>query len=378
MTLLTVFLKENKMHSVLKYKLNENETLERLRLFHHGKGQEYIFAAMHIPSREAVTYAHQHPSRCCAYPDPLERFRFWDAVLRERKIINDDSIPAIYLSEFDEGLYGGLLGADVRFLRHPGSGFVSSMTLPFMEDWSEFEKLSLEFESNKWFQRFLDQIKIFTRKAQGKFGISHLIVIDSLNFLFQLFGGTRTYIELIDNPQMVRKAIQFAFDLNVKVQNLFFNLVPLLKGGTCGFPNRWIPGKIIAESVDPFHMTSVDYFEKWGRGPIEKIFGKFDGGVLHLHGNGRHLLPAVSSVRGLKVIHLGNDTGFPPAFDILDELKKKVCPEKMPLSVDIEYKKFRKRLDKHCLHGGVFYDVGAVPNADEANRCMDKVRSYRI
>ena len=80
---------------------------------------------------------------------------------------------------------------------------------------------------------FLNQLKIFTRKAQGKFGISHLIVIDSLNFLFQLFGGTKTYIELIDNPQMVRKAIQFAFDLNVKIQNLFFNLVPLLEGGTC-------------------------------------------------------------------------------------------------------------------------------------------------
>jgi len=168
-----------------------------------------------------------------------DKLVFWDAVLRERRIINDDSIPAIYLSEFDEGLYGGLLGADVRFLRHPGSGFVSSMTPLFVEDWSEFEK--------------------------------------------------------------------------------------------------------------------------WGREPIEKIFGKFNGGVLHLHGNGRHLLPAVSSIRGLKVIHLGNDTGFPPAFDILDELKKKVCPEKTRLSVDIEYKKFRKRLDKHCLHGGVFYDVGAVP-----------------
>jgi hypothetical protein len=29
-------------------------------------------------------------------------------------------------------------------------------------------------------------------------------------------------------------------------------------------------------------------------------FGEFDGGVIHIHGNGRHLLPAVSSVRGLR------------------------------------------------------------------------------
>lgn len=367
--------KDSKMNCILNYKLSENETLERLRLLYDGKGQECILACMNVPSREAVKYAHQHPPGYCDYPDPLERVRFWDALLRERKIINDDSIPAAYLSEFDEGLYGGLLGADIQFLRHE-SGLVSSMVGPFLKNWSEFENLSLEFESNKWFQRFVHQVKLFTQKAQGKFGISTPIVVDSLNFLFQLLGGTRTYIELIDNPEMVRKAIQFAFDLNVKVQNLFFDLVPLVKGGTC-IASSWIPGRILDESVDPFHMTSVDYFEKWGREPVEKIFSKFDGGVLHLHGNGRHLLPAISSIKGLKVIHLGDDTGFPLAFDILDELKK-VCPEKMPLSVSVKYGKFRKRLDKHRLHGGVLYNVAAVPNADEANRCMDKVRSYRV
>ncbi len=363
------------MNCILSYKLNEDKTLERLRLLYSGKGQNCIFASMKVPGKEAVKYVYQHPSGYCDYPDPLERIRFWDALLQERRIINDDSIPAAHLSEFDEGLYGGLLGADVQFLRH-SNGLVSSMVRPFLKNWSKFKNLSLKFESNKWFQRFVHQVKLFTQKAQGKFGISAPIVIDSLNLLFQLLGATKTYIELIDNPEMVRKAIQFAFDLNVKVQNLFFDLVPLVKGGTC-IASSWIPGRVLDESVDPFHMTSVDYFEKWGREPVEKIFSKFDGGILHLHGNGRHLLPAISSIRGLKVIHLGDDTGFPLAFDILDELKK-VCPEKMPLSVSVKYGKFRKRLDKHRLHNGILYKVVEVPNADEVNRCMDKVRSYRV
>ncbi len=362
------------MNCILKYKLNENETLQRLQLLYDGKGQERIFACMNVPSRQAAKHARQYPPGYCDYPDPLERFIFWDALLQERRIINDDSIPAASLSEFDEGLYGGLLGADVQFLRNT-SGLVSSMVRPLLENWSEFEKLSLNIESSKWFQRFVHQVKLFTQKAQGKFGISPPIVIDSLNFLFQLFGATKTYIELIDNPGMVQKAIQFAFDLNVKVQNLFFDLVPLVKGRTC-IASTWIPGRILYESVDPFHMTSVDYFERWGRKPLEKIFSKFAGGVLHLHGNGRHLLPAISSIKGLKVIHLGDDTGFPLALDVLDELKK-VCPEKMPLSVNVEYGKFKKRLHDHCLHGGVLYNVTSVPDAHEANSCMDKVRSYR-
>jgi len=49
--------------------------------------------------------------------------------------------------------------------------------------------LSLEFESNKWFGLFVHQVKLFAQKAQGKFGISNLTMVDSLNFLFQLFGA---------------------------------------------------------------------------------------------------------------------------------------------------------------------------------------------
>lgn len=82
-------------------------------------------------------------------------------------------------------------------------------------------------------------------------------------------------------------------------------------------------GRVISESVDPFHMTSVEYFERWRREQLEQIFAEFDGGVTHLHGNGRHLLEAVSSVRGLKAIALGDDRGFPPAFDVLAGLKRR-------------------------------------------------------
>ena len=52
------------------------------------------------------------------------------------------------------------------------------------------------------------------------------------------------------------------------------------------------------------------------------MFAHFDDGVIHIHGNGRHLLEAVSTITRLNAIWPGDDIGFPPAFDILDELKK--------------------------------------------------------
>ena len=55
-----------------------------------------------------------------------------------------------------------------------------------------------------------------------------------------------------------------------------------LAGGTLSNFAQWIPGRIVSESVDPFHMTSVAYFETWGREPAERILSRFDGGVVRV------------------------------------------------------------------------------------------------
>jgi hypothetical protein len=123
-------------------------------------------------------------------------------------------------------------------------------------------------------------------------------------------------------------------------------------------------------------MTSVAYFERWGREPAERILGAFDGGVLHIHGNGRHLLHAASTIRGLKALLLLDDRGFPKAFDVLKELKARVGD--VPAALFVDYRQFAEHLQRHDLPGGVMYQVKDVPDIGTANRCMEKVRAYRV
>ncbi len=351
------------------------EVLSRLRSLYEQRAQDIVLASMQPPSAALKEFAEKNPAGYCQYPDPGERVRFWDAYLRERISIGDDSIPSAYLSEMDQGLYGGLVGGEVRFLCDPDTGWISSMVPPILGDWSEFERLSFSQE-HEWFQRYLRQLEIFVEAARGKFGISHFILINGLNFVFELVGATNTYLSLLDQPDMVRRAIEFAFDLNLQVQNTFFEKVPLLEGGTCSNMVQWIPGRIISESVDPFHMTAVDYFEQWGRETLERILAQFDGGVLHIHGNGRHLLEAVSTVRGLKAIYLGDDRGFAPAFEILGQLKRRTGD--LPLVVSVEFGDFWSALQAHRLIGGVFYQVSQAPDLASAHRGMDLVREYKV
>lgn len=343
-------------------------------MYERGAGDR-IFATMAVPSPALVDFARRYPQPECDYPDPTDRAQFWDRLCAERAAVQDDSMPCAYLSEFDQGLYGGLLGGEVRFLAHPEVGWISSMVPPLLKDWAEFDRLRFD-ASHPWWRRYRNQLDLFVDRCRGKWGISHFILIDSLNFVFELVGATQTYLSVEECPENVRRAIDFAHDLNVRVHREFFAVVPSFAGGTFSNFAQWIPGRIVSESLDPFHMTSVSYFERWGREPAERILGTFDGGVIHIHGNGRHLLEAAATLKGLKAILLLDDVGFPKAFDVLGDLKARIGD--VPAAVFADYPSFVERLHRRELPGGVLYHVKNVPDVAAANRVMEEVREYRL
>jgi hypothetical protein len=359
----------------LAYKPNYARVLERLRSLYERQAGDRIFATMAVPSPVLADFARQYPHAECEYPDPAQRAEFWDRLLAERVTIDDDSLPSAYLSEFDQGLYGGLLGGEVRFMAHPDVGWISSMLPPLLKDWSEFDRLRFD-KSHPWWRRYLRQLNVFVERSRGKWGISHFILIDAMNFVFELVGATRAYLSIEECPETVRRAIDFAHALNVQVHRTFFQVVPMLEGGTFSNFGQWIPGRIVSESLDPYHMTSVPYFEKWGREPAERMLGAFDGGVIHIHGNGRHLLKAAATLKGLKAILLLDDLRIPLAFDVLADLKARVGD--VPVALFADYAKFAERLERHDLPGGVMYQVKNVPDVATANRLMEKVRAYRV
>jgi hypothetical protein len=244
-----------------------------------------------------------------------------------------------------------------------------------LSDWSEFDRLEFD-EAHSWWQRYLQQLRVFVHAAAGKWGISHFILIDALNFVFELVGATDTYLSVEDCPDSVRRAIDFAYDLNLRVQQAFFAEVPACAGGTLSNFAQWVPGRVVSESLDPYHMTSVEFFERWGREPAERIMAHFDGGVIHLHANGRHLFDAAATLQGLVAVLLLDDVGYPPAIDELTGFRTR-APD-VPLSCFVKHDDFRTRLAGHQLPGGVIYQVTGVPDADTANRLMERVRAYRV
>lgn len=361
--------------SFLSYKRNLNDTLCRLKDFYEGKGEAKIYAQMNVISSFQNEYLLNNPPGERSYPDPSERIKIWDNYLKERRAIEDDSMPVCYLSEFDQGLYAGLVGGEIRFLQNEDTIWISSMVKPFLEDLTSFQSMKLNPE-HPWFKKYRQQLRIFYEYAKGKFGVGHFILIDSFNFLYELRGATKAYLDAEESPQMVKDIIDFAYKLNVWVMDTFFEEIPLFEGGTFSNFGQWIPGRVVSESVDPFHMTSVDYFLKWGKEPVESIFSHFDGGLIHLHSNGRHLLESIAQLNGIRAVLMANDVWNPPSITLLNKFDFQ--RGSVPLIIPTSYQDFKNSLDDHSLIGNAFYIVDNVPSNLVANQLMEKVRSYSI
>lgn len=356
------------------YKRNVREVLERLSDLSARRATDRILARMNVPVPALARYAAETKAGPVEYPDLRERLAFWNEVCSASTDLADDSIPCAYLTELDQGLYTALVGAkDVRFLNDPGWGWVSSMTLPFVEDLREARRFAID-EDGLWWRRYDEQLRLFASGAAGRFGISHFTLINGMNFLVEIRGATKAYLDLADDPEEVRAVFDFAHRLNERIHRHFFDVVGLYEGGTCSNLAQWLPGRSVGESVDPFHLTSPATYEEWGREPVERIFARFDGGIVHLHSNGHHLLEAVSTLKGLRLIALADEPFNPPTYGKLDELASRRGD--VPIWVTMPYEAFVPALEARTLPRNVLYNVSGVPDVATANEVMEAIKAY--
>jgi len=90
--------------------------------------------------------------------------------------------PCAYLSEMDQGLYGGNLRRCIQYMAHPDNGWISSMVQPILDPLGRLNRHHHRprMRGYRFYRRLMTTL---LARAEGRFGISHFILIDGLNFL---------------------------------------------------------------------------------------------------------------------------------------------------------------------------------------------------
>ena len=171
--------------TTLSYKPNFHEVQTRLRSLWGRQAEDRIFATMAVPNPALARFAAAYPHGPCADPDVAQRTAFWDDFFRHRAAVDDDAMPAAYLSEFHQGLYGGLLGGtSASWPTRQPAGF-PPCSLPLLGRLVRGSTASGFDAGHHWWRRTRGSSGRLVDAGRGRWGVSHFILIDGLNFVFE-------------------------------------------------------------------------------------------------------------------------------------------------------------------------------------------------
>jgi hypothetical protein len=375
----------------VKYKKNWSQALARQEAFWNRRMGDRVLARIFVPNEPFQRWLSGKgmllPSESAAPPDERDVLELWERKLSILTEIEDDSLPVMIPTEFDEGLFGGIFGARTRYAFDRASGWFSSMAEPYLEERTGIERLRIP-DSHPLLEELERRLRFYAEASAGMFAIGPVISIDTLNFAVQARGATHAYLDLFDDPGWLGDLFDFSLDLALRIHALQRRIIGRFQGGSFdGYAafGGWFAGDEIQLSVDAFGLCGKEVFRELGLSRIQRLIDRVGSGFLHVHSNASHLLPDLAGLRGLAGIWLVDEE--PRPFPRLERIKE--VTRSVPLVTECMLDEFTSSMERGTLPTGVFYIIRshkggrstlqspALDTVDEANRLMERIRSYQ-
>jgi len=364
-------------------KVNRQQTLDRLLAFYEGRLENGILAGISFPFPSA---APAKPEK----PDENQQARVRECLILEKpracvdgtkKTVTSlrnalgDLIPvACPACSFGEAIWSAFFGGEITFSGTDTATW-SHCANPPIKDLHQFKFPGIAAQ-NPWLKKMLEVTGFFAKNIEPLCDVAPFIFYDCLNLLVELRGAAAAYTDLYDYPDIVRRFVDWSVDVNMQVFDAQAALLRAFTDAAIGdHPFRqYSASRTPNLSIDAYGMCAADIYEQYGLEQHQRIVAHYGGARLHIHGNGRRLCEHVARIKGLNYCAMGDDAGFPPAWTIVGELKKRMQP--VPIGVAIPREMFLQGLKDRTLPGGVMYLLAAESLSDE-NKIMEQVFEYR-
>ncbi len=227
-----------------------------------------------------------------------------------------EALPILYPTWGDSGY---ALYANAEYKYHGNTTWFT----PVIKDW-ETDKIAID-KNTEIIKKHVEFVKQIAKEAKGKFLMSAPDYIGNLDALINLRGPEETIMDLIDEPEVIKKGIKTMTEAVKTIGSDFFKIINEACDGGSGFAwyNTWAKGRHNLVQCDFSAMISPAMFEEFVLPDLSEICEWLDCPVYHLDGQEqiRHL-DMILSVKKIKMIQWTNVAGQPDKLNFIPVFKR--------------------------------------------------------
>lgn len=246
---------------------------------------------------------------------------------------------------------------------------------PAIDDW---EVDMPEFDSNsKILKAQKEMMRVLANEGKGKFFVSMPDNCGSMDALAHLRGSSELLMDMFDEPEYVKKAVDELVVILKKTGDELFDIVREnnCNGSIHGWMNTWCEGKQMQLQCDYSVMVSPATFEEFALPELEETTAWLDKAIYHLDGQEqiRHL-DMILSVKKINMIQWTPVEGQPLTSEFIPVLKKIQEAGKglvlFPQATEVE------KLLSGLSSKGLMLNVRGIDNEEDAKEMIKKVKKW--
>ena len=230
-----------------------------------------------------------------------------------------EAVP-VYVPSFGPDTFAGFLGARLNYGTHGDTG--TSWSEPFVEDWAAALPLAVRPDNPVWvrMQEFLARL---AAAAGGRWVVAHLDMHSNLDALAAIRGPERLCMDLLDQPELLDRAVGQIKPLYRLVDRRLRELGRMDRTGSSGWIPMYAEGRFNVTQCDFSCMLGPEQFRRFVLPALEDELAALDHSIYHLDGPDalRHLDDLLALDR-LDAIQWVPGAGQPPHKEWLELLKR--------------------------------------------------------
>jgi hypothetical protein len=177
--------------------------------------------------------------------------------------------------------WAGFLGAKMTMMPELGTSWVE----PFVDDWDTVGALAID-PDNRWWKGVLDLAALAAEMGEGKFLVSTIDTHSNMDCLSAIRDPSRLCMDLIENPDGVRRAVKQVDELYEPVYEAVWRVGRMATRGSTSWSDMYSEGRTQTVQCDFSYMVSPEHFREFMLPSLEHEISCLDHAVYHLDGVG--------------------------------------------------------------------------------------------